>query len=106
MSDVTSKITSVAQATTPQHAAVLERLGQLEIALLEKDPLMKGHLLEIHKHLIQFEELVHLLKDDEIGVLMAAQQVHTNTVLIGSASTAAGKAKAIKAGAKLGVADL
>jgi hypothetical protein len=71
--------------STPQHAMVQQRLQELEGMLLSRDPAMKGHLLEIHRTLIQYEELVHLLRDEEIGVLMAAQQIHTNTVLVADA---------------------
>jgi hypothetical protein len=92
--------------SNPVHAACLQRLADLEAALQAKDPMMKNHLLEIHKQLISYEELVHLLKDEQIGIIMAAQQVHTNTVLIGSTSTASGKKKAAAAAAKLTISDL
>lgn len=94
------------EPTSPEHAAALERLQLLEDALIAKDPMMKVHLGEIHKNLIQYEELVHLLTDDQIGIMMAAQQNHTNTVLIGSATSNKGKAKAVAAGAKLQISDL
>lgn len=94
------------EPTSPEHGKVLERLQSLEDALIAQDPMMKVHLAEIHKHLIQYEELVHLLTEDQIGILMAGQQSHTNTVLVGSASTGKGKAAAVKAGAKLTISDL
>jgi hypothetical protein len=92
--------------SNPQHQQCLARLQLLEDALIARDPMMKTHLLEIHKQMITYEELVHLLTDEQIGIIMAAQQNHTNTVLVGSASTAAGKKKAIAAGAKLTISDL
>lgn len=69
---------------TPQHAETLERLKLLEVALLQKDPMMKDHLLNIHKNLIQYEELSNLLTDDQIGVIIGAQMAHSNTVLVGA----------------------
>jgi hypothetical protein len=69
-------------------------------APVSRDPAMKGHLLEIHRTLIQYEELVHLLRDEEIGVLMAAQQIHTNTVLVADAVKAS-KAANKKAASKI-----
>lgn len=93
-------------ASNPHHVAALARLEQLQAALLARDPLMKGHLLEIHKQLIPHAELVHLLTEEQIGIIMAAQQVHTNTVLVGSASGVAGKKKAAAASAKLTLGDL
>ena len=90
----------------PTHAAALERLQQLEEALLNRDPMMKQHLLEIHKQLIGYEELVHLLSDEQIGIIMAAQQLHTNTVLTSSAATPTGKKRVSAAAAKLTINDL
>lgn len=92
--------------SNPVHAECLQRLANLEAALLAKDPSMKQHLLEMHKQLIGYEELVHLLSDEQIGIIMSAQQIHTNTILTGSTSTASGKKKAAAAGAKLTIADL
>lgn len=93
-------------AGNPAHQLCLQNLAALEQSLLARDPMMKSHLLEIHKQLIGYEELVHLLSDEQIGIIMAAQQLHTNTVLVGSATTKTGKAKAVAASAKLRLEDL
>lgn len=97
---------STLDSSIPTHAAALQRLELLHKALLERDPMMPNHLLEIHKQLITYEELVHLLTDEQIGIIMQAQQQHTNTTLIAATSGAAGKAKAKKAGANLTISDL
>jgi hypothetical protein len=66
---------------SPIHEQLLQKLSLLEAALLAGDPEMPRHLSESHKLVIQHEELVHLLNDEEIGVLMAAQQKHSGVVL-------------------------
>ena len=100
--DETTKLNS----DEPIHFELLSRLASLEEALLARDPMMKTHLGAIHKQLITYEELVHLLSDDQIGKIVAAQQVHTSTVLIQEVSSKAGKTKAANRTAKLGLDDL
>lgn len=90
----------------PVQFEMLDRLSQLEAALLTRDPMMKMHLAAIHKNLIANEELVHLLSDQQVGQIVAAQQVHTNTVLVSEATSKAGKAKAANRTAKLSLDDL
>ncbi len=91
--------------TNPIHQNFLQRLADLEAALLARDPLMKTHLGEIHKHMIQYEEISNLLRPHEIAKIMAAQQQHTGVILraevVGKSKAAAGKKAA-----KLGVNDL
>lgn len=81
--------------TNPVHANFLQRLADLEAALLARDPLMKTHLGEIHKHMIQYEEISNLLRPHEIAKIMAAQQQHTGVILraevVGRSKAAAGK---------------
>lgn len=62
---------------TPEHPKLKEllpKLDALEKALLANDPKMPGHLKEIHKYLIQFEELAHLLSETDIAKILDAQQ--------------------------------
>lgn len=75
--------------TNPVHAGFLQRLGELEAALLTRDPLMKTHLKVIHQTMIAEEEIVNLLSVQEISKIMAAQQVFTNTVLARDVAKAA-----------------
>lgn len=68
----------------PDHPAyaVEQRLTALEQALLAQDPLMPTHLKAIHKQLIEFPELVHLLKPEDWGKVMQAQQQYTKVKLV------------------------
>lgn len=61
---------------------LLQRLDQLEAALLANDPLMPGHLREIHKFLQEQPELLHVLKPEEIGITMQAMQKYTGIALV------------------------
>lgn len=98
--------TPALDGNNPIHFAMLDRLAQLEVALLARDPMMKVHLGAIHKELIQHEELVHLLSNEQIGKIVGAQQIHTNTILAAEVTSKSGKAKAANRTAKLGLDDL
>lgn len=93
-------------ATNAVHFDMMTRLAQLEEALLARDPLMKVHLGAIHKLWTQNEELVHLLSDEEIGKIVAAQQAHTQTSLISELTAKAGATKAAARASKTTLADL
>lgn len=72
-------------ANTPLNHPVYQldaKLTALETALVAADPLMPGHLKAIHKQLIQFPELIHLLKPEDIGGMMAAQKKYTGVRLV------------------------
>lgn len=88
-----------------QHQQVLDELAKLEQLLEARDPAIKGHLQAIHKNLIQYEELVHLLTDEEISVLMAGQQIQTDTTLLVEAKKTS-KARASAAAKKITINDL
>lgn len=90
--------------SSPVHLTVNNRLLELEQAMANKDPMMKVHLAEIHKHLIQYEEITHLLSDDDIAKMMTAQQIQTNTTLVREVKPTS-KATKEKV-AKLGMDDL
>lgn len=69
---------------TPKHPKLLElepKLAALEAALLAADPKMPTHLREIHSYLIQFEELAHLLTEDQIAIILDAQQRKVGIIL-------------------------
>ena len=91
--------------TNPVHQGFLQRLADLETALLERDPMMKTHLGAIHKAMIEYEEIANLLRPEEIAKIMAAQQQHTGIVL---RAETLGKSKAAtnKKAAQLGLGDL
>jgi hypothetical protein len=61
---------------------VISRIQQIGEKLLEKDPLLPTHLGAIHSTLIQYEELVHLLSDEQIKTLIAGQKKHTGNMVV------------------------
>lgn len=61
---------------------VQERIDLIAKKLLEIDPMLPTHLGFIHKELIQYEELVHLLSDEEIKNLVAGQKKHAGVQLV------------------------
>ena len=76
---------SVSTDLEPVVASVRERLQAIEVKLLEQDPNLPVHQAAIHQTLIQYEELVHLLKDDEIAVLVKGQKKHAGVQLVSQA---------------------
>lgn len=64
----------------------LDKLQKLEAAILSQDPELPNHLKTIHKNLIQYEELVHLLTDDQITTLMRGQKIHVGVQLVKESS--------------------
>ena len=98
--------TTETNKSTPQLDQVNQRVAYLQEALLAQDPRMRDHLKEIHKLLITHEELVHLLKDEDIAKIMEAQQVVTNTTLAAATTGTKGKAAASKKAAQLSLGDL
>ena len=104
--DTADAAMETATPKSPQHELLLQKLSLLEEALTTSDPRMKDHLKESHRLLISHEELVHLLSNEEIGRLMAAQQKHTDTVLVGSMTTKSGKTSAAKKATGLSMGDL
>lgn len=67
--------------THPKLAELLPKLAALEAALLAADPQMPVHLKEIHRYLIQYEELAHLLSEEQIAVILEGQQRRVGIVL-------------------------
>lgn len=63
------------------------RINEMASKLLQQDPLLPVHLGAIHSALIQHEELVHLLSDQDIANLVAAQIKHSGTQLVKEAIT-------------------
>lgn len=95
------------QATnSPQYIQIMQRLGGLEEALIAQDPKIKDHLKEIHRLMIGHEELVHLLKPEEIAKIMQGQQIITNTVLVAATTGTGKKASSAKKATGLGLDDL
>lgn len=57
-------------------------MGNLEAALLAKDPQMPNHLRESHRLLITYPETVHLLDDSEIHALISASEEYTKNRIV------------------------
>lgn len=65
---------------------VMDRLEKLESKLLEADPMMPVHLKSIHKSLLQYEELIHVLDDAQVQTLMKAMKKYTGVELVKEAA--------------------
>jgi hypothetical protein len=61
---------------------VMSRIDQIEECLKGNDPKLPGHLAAIHKTLLQFEDLIHMLSDDQIRMFMSGQKKHVNVMLV------------------------
>lgn len=80
----------------PKLPELLPKLAALEEALLVNDPKMPGHLKEIHKYLIGFEELSHLLSEDQIAVILEGQQRKLGVMLTEETKVKTSKGRALK----------
>ncbi len=80
-------------------------LADLNTTLLAKDPMMPQHLRNIHGLVISYPEAVHLLKDDEIALIIGAAQEHTKTQIVSESAKKAtvSKSKSLK---NVSVSDL
>ena len=67
---------------------VLERLGKVEGMLTSFDPMLQVHMKHIHQTLLTYEELVHVLKDEQIRTLMQGMQQWKGIQLAAVASKA------------------
>lgn len=65
-------------------------MGNLEKALLDKDPEMPNHLRESHRLLVSYPETVHLLDDTEVRALIDAQQQWTKERIVKDVATGKG----------------
>lgn len=86
-------------------ADVLEaKLAHLDAALLTKTPEMRGLMMDLAKNLRQYEELVHLLSDEQLNIITSGLMDVAGVEVVSSKKTA-GSAAAISAGASLTVDD-
>jgi len=75
----------------------LEKIEQLKAALLAKDPAMPGHLRAIHRNLVQYEELSHLLTEDQIATILDGAQRKLGIILAEETTKTKGsKGKSLK----------
>jgi len=80
----------------PKLLGLQEKISSLQAALLAADPKMPTHLRAIHTELIQYEELSHLLTEDEIAVILDGQQRQLGIVLAAETSKVKAGSKSIK----------
>lgn len=80
-------------------------LADLQQTLLAKDPMMPQHLRTIHGLIISYPEAAHLLKDEEIALIIAGAQEHTKVQIVSEAAkkATAPRAKSLK---NVSVSDL
>lgn len=76
---------------------LLPKLTALEQALLDRDPKMPTHLREIHKSLVQYEELSHLLTEEQIGIIVSAQCQQVSVTLAQETKASKGSKKKVTA---------
>jgi len=86
----------------PIRDGVWQKISELKSHLERNDPKIAGHLKEIHANLSKYEELVHLLSDEQIREIIVAQKSVTGTMLVqkvqkASPATLTKQAKMIKA---------
>lgn len=79
-----------------QNEQLLEKIATLQEQLEKKLPGYKDTLQAIHSNLRQNEDLVHILKPEDIGVIVAGLSKHKNVVIAASLA----KAKTPKEGKK------
>lgn len=66
---------------SPQQLDVWQKISDLEALITKQDPRIPGHVAAIHKNLIVYEELTHLLSDEQIRTLVVAQKQITGQTL-------------------------
>ena len=74
------------------------RLKEIEDKLLEQDPNLPVHLSAIHQTLLQYEELVHILSEEDISILIRGQKKHAGVQLVSQAVSKKTGPKTVKRG--------
>lgn len=89
----------------PGLAELQEKIIQLDQALKQKHPAMESLLQTIHRNLDKDPELTHLLKEEDIAVIIMGLEEKTKTKIIDDTvkSAASGRNKSLKS---IGMEDL
>lgn len=74
-----------------------KRIETLKESLLANDPQMPTLLAQIHQNLIKYPDLVHLLKEEEIGLIVKGLERHTQITILAEVKTSAKKLKNVDA---------
>lgn len=72
---------STTVASLPGAESFLQKLGELEEKIRARAPGYESLLYSIHKQLSADEQLVHMLSDEQIGIVVAALTRRKNIVL-------------------------
>jgi hypothetical protein len=81
----------------PQMTSLLVKIDDLAKALVNNDPKMPEHLKNIHRTLSQYEELAHLLSEEQIAVIIEGAQKKLGIILAAETTkTGSGKGKSLK----------
>lgn len=89
----------------PGLAELQQKIISLDQAVKQNHPAMESLLQTIHRNLDKDPELVHLLKEEDIAVIIAGLEVKTKTKIIDETvkSAASGRNKSLK---NIGMEDL
>ena len=82
-----------------------QKIHDIEDMLLKRDPMMPMHLANIHKTLIQYEELAHLLSDEQIHQLIKGQTQVTGIEIV-KATTSKSKSSITRQARSISADDL
>lgn len=66
----------------PHIAKAIEQFQAIQLTLQEQRPGLAMELVELHKNMIEHEEIVHLMGDDEIRTLHLAHESHKQVVAV------------------------
>ena len=82
---------------------IISKIEELSQALEESNPSIATYVKDIHRNLLQFPELVHILKPEQVQVIVkGVEQVNGEKI----AEDAKPKARATKAKSKESLSDL
>ena len=79
----------------PIYLSFYASLNHLKERLHDIDPELPDHMRSIHKSLRTYDELAHLLSDDEIRTILQSEKKHTGIELV-KATAKKPKGKAAK----------
>ncbi len=65
----------------PEFAAICMSIAELETMLLEQNPGMPTYLQRIHRDLLRYPELTHILSDEQRATIIDALMVQTGVLL-------------------------
>lgn len=63
------------------------RMDQLKATLLEKDPMMFEHLKHVHKLLLEYDDLTHLMTDEQRATYIAGLKKYRQVEMVQTATS-------------------